>query len=110
MDRITIYKSESAEFKVSMDLYFNEEGEFVFDGGDIGSGVKRIWGRSQYEYGFTISSTEVNKLFEVMQVEVSDRKTLFLKLKDRFGNNEGYSEFCNFLADKEISYQSYTWS
>ena len=61
MKRITLYKYKDDKIKISMELYFNENDQLIFDGYDIGERVKEYWGDSDYEYTYTIEPAEVKK-------------------------------------------------
>ena len=72
------FKYKDDEIRISMELYFNDEGQLIFDGYDIGARVKECWGDSDYEYTYTIEPEEVNKLFDILNVNRGNRKELLL--------------------------------
>jgi len=40
MERISLFKLERPDIKISMEIYFNQEGQLIFDGYDIGKSVE----------------------------------------------------------------------
>ena len=44
MERIVLFKLERPDIKISMEMYFNEKGQLIFDGYDIGKTVDDWWG------------------------------------------------------------------
>jgi hypothetical protein len=93
-----------------MEMYFNEKGQLIFDGYDIGKSVDDWWGDSDYEYGYTIEVGEVEKLFSLFGVEDSNRHSLLLEIKKRFEGNKAYSKFGDFMEENNIDYSPSTWA
>jgi len=110
MDKIVLYEQERPDIKISMEMYFNEENQLIFDGYDIGKTVSDCWGDSDYEYTYKIQPDEVEKLFRLFEVPNSDRSLLLLEIKKRFGVNEAYSMFGDFMEKNNIKYSSATWA
>lgn len=109
MNRIIIYEEERPDIKISMELYFKETGQLVFEGYDIGERVKEIWGDVDYEYFYTIEPVEVKKLYSLLAIAFADRAALLQAVKERFGGNSAYSLFGNFMRENNIIFSSYTW-
>ena len=109
MERIQLFRLEGPTIKISMELYFNEKGQLIFDGYDIGKGVEDCWGDSDYEYTYTIEPINVKKFYPILGVEKRDRNALLLELKKRFGKNTGYSELGEFMTENNIQYKPFTW-
>ncbi len=110
MERIELFKFENPRIRISIELYFNEKGQLIFDGYDIGKQVEDSWGDSDYEYSYTIEPLFVERLFSILDVPVGDRYALLLELKKRFGNNKAYSQFGNFMKENNIEFRSFTWT
>ncbi len=109
MHHISLYHYEDKDIKISMNLYFNEQDQLIFDGYDIGRKVLQIRGKSDYEYKYTIAPVDVQKLAELFQVEYSDRKALLQAIKDKFGGNEAYSKFGAFMNNHGVKYEVFMW-
>lgn len=110
MEKIELYKFENANIKISMELYFNEKEQLIFDGYDIGKRVEECWGDSDYEYSYTIEPLHVGKLFSVLNIDAGDKLSLLLELKKRFGNNRGYTDFGDFMTENNIEFDGFTWT
>ena len=110
MEKITLFKLERPDIKISMEIYFNEINQLYFDGYDIGELVERIWGDSDYEYTYTIEPEEVNKFYPLFNLRNGDKSGLLQSLKDRFSVNEAYSLLGNFMNVHDIKYDSFIWT
>jgi len=110
MDKIVLFKEERPDIKISMEMYFNETGQLMFDGYDIGKTVSEYWGDSDYEYQYTIEPDCVEKLFLLFELPKTDRSLLLSEIKKRFGGNEAYSRFGDFMRENNIDFQSFTWT
>jgi hypothetical protein len=109
MEKITLYELENDNIRISMKLYFNEKGQLIFDGYDIGKKVKDLLGDSDYEYTYTIEPEEVEKIFKYYGIAPVERMQLLIKLKDEFGKNEAYTLFGKFMEENQIKYDSFNW-
>jgi hypothetical protein len=110
MERVTLFSLETADIRISMQLYFNEERQLIFDGYDSGKTAERAFGDSDYEYTYTIESGEVDKMYKVFNLETNDRSGLLTALKEQFGVNEAYSLFGEFLTENAISFSAFSWA
>ena len=110
MERIQLFNLETPNIKISMELYFNEKGQLLFDGHDIGEAVEKWWGDSDYEYCYTNEPLDVEKLYSILEVTPGERNSLLLKLKKRFGTNTAYSDFGKFMNENSIEYKPFTWT
>lgn len=110
MDRIELFKVVSPTIKISMQLYFNEKGQLIFDGYDIGKGVEDCWGDSDYEYNYTIEPLNVEKFYSLLGIAKGDRYALLLELKKRFGTNTAYTDLGEFMTAHNIKYKPFTWT
>lgn len=109
MEKIELFKFENEHIKNEMHLYFNDIGQLVFEGYDIGKRVNDSFGDSDYEYNYTIDSSEIQKLYSILNVEIGDRNLLLIELKKKFGDNEAYTNFGNFIRANNIIYKAFTW-
>lgn len=110
MKKIILYEETRPDIKISMELYFNEQGQLIFDGYDIGKTVEEWHGDSDYEYSYTIEETEVAKIYPILEVEHGNQASLLLEIKNRFGGNKAYSQFGDFLRKHKIDFTSFSWS
>jgi len=104
-----MYEEERPDIKISMELYFKDTGQLIFEGYDIGQRVQEIWGESDYEYYYTIEPPAVEQLYPLLSVDRLDKAALLLAVKERFGGNEAYSLFGKFMRENNISFSSFTW-
>ena len=102
MEKVTLFRLESPDITKSILIYFNVKGQLFFDGYDIGKGVERFWGESDFEYDYTIESDEVEKLYPLFNLQVGDKPGLLKAIKDRFGVDEAYSLFGRFMEEHKI--------
>jgi hypothetical protein len=104
-----LYEYRDDEIHISMELYFNENDQLIFEGYDIGVKVEKYWGDSDYEYSYTIDPEEVQKLFKILKVNTGDQGALLLEIKKRFNGNDAYSKFGKFMNENGIRYKAFTW-
>ena len=109
MERITLFHLERSDIKISMELYFKENGQLFFDGYDIGKTVKDAWGDSDYEYSYTIEPDEVEKLYALFELKSGDQSGLLKVLKNEFSGNKAYSLFGDFMTANKITYSGFSW-
>ncbi len=110
LEKVVLFKEERPDIRISMELSFNEEGNLFFDGYDIGETVQKIWGDSDYEYTYTIASTEVNKFYTIFGIPHGHQTGLLQVLQNQFSVNEAYTLFGKFMDKHGIKYQSFTWA
>jgi hypothetical protein len=108
-ERVTLYNIETDEIKISMEIYFNDKHELIFDGYDIGKKVEELQGDSDYEYSYTILPKEVNKFYSIFGLQIGDESGLLKEIQKRFSVNEAYSLFGEFMKKNQIQYESFTW-
>lgn len=109
-ERIVLYTHQSSDIEVSMEMYFNEKGELIFDGYDIGKIVEEYHGDSDYEYTYTIQPEELNKFYPIFGLDIGDKIGLLTEIQKRFGVNEAYSLFGEFMRKNNIEFKHFTWS
>ena len=110
MEKVTLFYLERPDITISIQIYFNENDQLYFDGYDIGKTVEEAWGDSDYEYTYTIEPEEVNKFYELFGLRVGDKSGLLQAIKNRFGVNEAYSLFGDFMQEHNIKHDSFTWT
>jgi hypothetical protein len=109
MQRVTLHEFENSEIKVSQDIYFNEKNQLIFEGYDIGKKVLALKGDSDYEYYYTIESTEVKKMAKLFDIDDSEKYSILTEIKRRFAGNESYSRFGAFMRENDIAFSQFTW-
>lgn len=110
MDKVILYKLDRTDIRISMEMYFNKEGQLIFDGCDIGKTVDDCWGDSDYEYTYTIEQEEVKKFYPIFNLEAGDKTGLLNSIQKKFSVNEAYSLFGEFMDKNNIVHNSFIWS
>lgn len=110
MYTVTLYSFCGPGIKISMDMYFNDEGQLIFDGCDIGKNVKDHWGDSNYEYMYTIDPEHVLKIYDFLTVTRGKKRALLTKIKELFAGEGAYRTFGEFLDKEKIEYCGYTYA
>lgn len=93
-----------------MEMYFNEKGQLIFDGFDVGKAVEDAMGDSDYEYTYTIESKEIIKLYSLFGIADCDKQKLLIEIKNRFEGNDAYSKFGEFLNENKIEHTAFQWT
>lgn len=109
MENITLYYEERTDIKISMELRFTETGNLFFDGYDFGKFVKEHFGRSDYEYSYTIKPAEVIKPYALFSVKEGNKPGLLQAIKERFHANDAYSAFGKFMQENNVAYDRFIW-
>lgn len=109
IEKITLYYEERTDIKISMELRFTETGNLFFDGYDFGKFVKEHFGRSDYEYSYTIKPEEVIKLYPLFNLQEGNRSGLLHAVKERFHANDAYSAFGKFMQENSVAYDHFIW-
>ena len=110
MEKVILFYLEHPDIKISMEIYFTDKGQLFFDGYDIGKTVKEVWGDADYEYSHTIEPDQVEKLYEIFDLNKGDKNALLAEIKNRFSVKEAYSLFGEYLNTHNIKYKSFTWT
>jgi hypothetical protein len=110
VEKIILYREERPDIKIYMEMFFNEKGQLIFEGQDIGRTVEDWWGDSDYEYSYTIEPVEVEKLYALLGVASSDKRSFLEEIKKRFGGNKAYSKFGDFMREYNIDFKAFTWT
>jgi len=109
MEKITLYKFESADIKISIEIYFNDEDKLILDGYDIGKRVRELMGDTDYEYQYTVEPEEAKKIANILGVDRQDKMALLKEIKSRFSGNNAYSKFGAFMEKNDIKFDRFTW-
>jgi len=110
MERVLLFSLNNPGIKVTVEAYFDDKGNLVVEGYDIGKTVEEYWGDSDYEYTTTVSDGELTRLYEAVGLPGGTRMQLLMELKDRFNTNTCYSDFNAFLRKHEISSGGFSWT
>ena len=110
MERVLLFSLNNPNIKVTIEAYFDDKGDLVIDGYDIGKTVNDYWGDSDYEYVTTVSGDNLIKLYEVMGIEIGSKMNLLLEIQKRFNSNTCYSEFNTFIAKHDIRSGGFSWT
>lgn len=108
-NRVELYYVKNSKIEIINELYFNDIGQLIFYGYDIGLIVKEFWGDSDFEYDYTIEPAEVNKLYDIFKIGSGDKLSLLLELKRRFEGKNAYEDFGEFLDTSNIDYLPFSW-
>jgi hypothetical protein len=109
VEKVTLFHLENPGIKISMQLYFNEQNQLIFDGYDIGKSVEAAFGDSDYEYLHTVQPAEVSKFYPLFDLAADDKAALLQALKARFSVNEAYTLFAEFMKKNDIQFTSFVW-
>lgn len=109
MDKVVLYSYQDEDIKVIIEAYFDDLGNMIVEGYDIGKKVEDFLGDSDYEYSSTIPAAEVEKLYGLLGIPQGVRKRLLNSLQSRFNTNTCYSELRDFLDKNKIRHQGFSW-
>jgi hypothetical protein len=110
VERVLLFSLINPNIKVTIEAYFDEKGDLVIDGYDIGKTVNDYWGDSDYEYVTTVSGEDLAKLYEVMGIQAGSKSGLLLEIQKRFNTNSCYSDFNGFIAKHGIHSGGFSWT
>lgn len=109
LEKINLFTLDSPKIKISMDIYFNEKHQLIFEGYDVGKTVEDLIGDLDYEYFYIIEWDEVKKLMSLLNINSKDKLTILKGIKERFQGNDAYSKFGNFMRAHQIIFQQMIW-
>jgi hypothetical protein len=78
---------------------YKRKGDLVFEGQDIGEGVKAFWGCTEYEWTWTVKAQDIPKLMSALNV----RRRLLTEIKRRFSGPDA-SRVETFLKESTAPY------
>ena len=110
MEKVILFYLERPDIKISMKIYFNDKGRLYFDGYDCGKRVDDIWGDSDYEYTYTIEPDEVQKFYQLFELQDGDKSALLQEIKMRFSENKAYSLFGEFMKANNIVFSRFSYT
>jgi hypothetical protein len=110
MNKVVLFSFVSDWIKVTIEAYFDEHGNLVIDGYDIGKRVEEVWGDSDYEYMVTIPSLELNTLYRLFQLPSGDKNALLAYLQGNYNTNTCYSEIRSLLELHKIQHEGFSWT
>lgn len=82
---------------MSRAVHLNADGELTIEGHDLGPGVERIFGCTEYEFERSLSTPETSELRELLGLSADD--DLLAAIGQRF---EFTSDLEKFLKEHEI--------
>ena len=95
--QVRLYESEG-ETSVFIDIKIDNEGDIVLSGQDIGKAPEEHWGDSDYEYWVVVNREQKDLL-------------LLSLIQERFGgSSQSFSNFKEYLIQKEIPYEFGSWA
>jgi hypothetical protein len=108
--RVRLFELIRADIKVTVDAFFDENGNLLVDGYDIGKTVESAWGDSDYEYSITVPKENLDALCLALELKTNGHEEILEKMKEKFSGNSGFSAFGDFLSEKGIKYDSSSWT
>lgn len=109
MERVTLYKFKSNEIKITMEIYFNEKDQLIFNGYDVGQIVTKLQGGYDYEYYYTIEMEAAKKIAHLLEADPEDRASILAAIKANFSGNDAYSKFGAFMRKENVDFVPFTW-
>ena len=106
--RITLFSLVRPDINVRIELYFDEMGQLILEGYDMGKTVEEIWGDADYEYSHIVPAEEVHKFYSLFDLPQNDRTTLLRTLRKFFGDNSAYTLFGEYMDAHGVKYTSFT--
>ena len=110
MFSVTLYKEVRPDIRISMEMYFESNGDLIFDGCDYGKTVEEYWGDTDYEYNYTIRPKEVTKIYDLLGIPKGEKEKLLLSILRRFNGESAYRAFGAFMDENGIEYQGFTYA
>jgi hypothetical protein len=109
MERVLLFSLQNEGIKVTIEAFFDDAGNLVVEGYDIGKTVKDYWGDSDYEYSTTVPPAEVQKLYAIWNLPPDSKHELLAYLQANYHENDCYSKFCSFLEQHHIKSEGFSW-
>ena len=91
----TDYRYLGAEIK--------ENGDLIFEGQDLGSGVEGAFWASEYEWYWTVKAVDIPKF----QNAIGSSSNILKSLKKNFSGHNA-AKLYEFMQDNEIPFESYS--
>lgn len=109
MERVLLFHLKTDQVKVTVEAFFDKDGNLVVEGYDIGKTVEAYWGDSDYEYSVTVPAEEVIKVYALLQVPTGNQQQLLSYLQSRYNTNTCYSDFRQWLEANAIRHEGFSW-
>ncbi|MEI6580153.1 MAG: HIRAN domain-containing protein, partial [Eubacteriales bacterium] len=106
--RVILYESKDSDNQVIVEAYM-AEGALHIDGHDLGKSVEDFWGEDEYEYDYSLSKEETEKLYELLKRELKSDKNLLELVAINFNGNECDVNFCEFCESNSIAVEFFSW-
>lgn len=110
MNKITLFQLQTENIKVTVEAYFDRNGNLVIEGYDIGKTVKEYWGDSDYEYSVTVPAEELIKLYTLLGLSGDDKTGLLTRLGEQYHSNSCFSEIRDLLDKNDIRSEGFSWT
>jgi hypothetical protein len=110
MEKVILYSHKNEDIKIIIEAFFDDLGNLIVEGYDIGKTVEEFLGDSDYEYSCTVAPSEVDKLYGVLGIPFGSKKELLTGLQSRFNTNTCYSELRDFLDQNNIKHEGFSWT
>ena len=110
MLRVLLFSLKTTDIKVTVEAFFDDAGNLIVEGYDIGKTVESYWGDSDYEYSVTVQPAEVARLCSLLNIPEGDHAALLSYLQAHYNTNTCYSDFRNFLTAHHIVHEGFSWN
>ena len=97
---IELYRFESGQNLIHVWASI-EKGLLTVSGHDLGDWSERTWGDSDYEYSYSFSKEDTEKLLSA----ISGKENPAEALQERFGGANGCAELCELCGKERINYE-----
>jgi 6-pyruvoyl-tetrahydropterin synthase len=108
----TLFKKESPEITIEIQVKITEEGDLIVDGYDAGKLVKELKGDYDYEYYITVKKQDkelfIQKLNE-QKSPITHDEDLLNWLVDNYSNNYAFSSIQTLLKQLDIKHETFYW-
>lgn len=109
MEKVTLYQFNSDHIRITIEIYFNEKDQLIFNGYDVGKTVTKLQGGYDYEYYYTIEMEAAKKIAHLLEVDPEDKALILGAIKANFSGNDAYSKFGEFMRKENIDFTPFTW-
>jgi len=82
-----------------------KDGELHIEGSDTGELVSKVWGDSDYEFFYTLTSDDTDKLRSLLKAEFSEDELLLLLIKAKFSRGKGCERFARYCEKHGLKYE-----
>ncbi len=108
--KVLLFEFITDQIKITIEAYFDNDGNLLVEGYDIGETVNEYWGDVDYEYSITIPPDQVAKLYTLLNLSMGDQVQLLAYLQQHYNTNTCYSEIRNWLERNDIKHQGFSWT